>query len=179
MIREAAATLGLLRQMRSEVFRKALRRIGVAVVRHTARYEAMVEKSHLTPLALLAHVDLVSPERMGKRQHVANRASPMRLGERDLAGKRKEFLGAAPATADSVLDQQMRYLIDVFPIGSRHPGDGACARGRVRHDEQLARAKVYARHILAQERVTTFARRRRRPQAAYLPDLVSQTDFHQ
>ena len=39
----------------------------------------MVEELHLTPLELLGHVNLVSPERMSKRHHVSNRAAPMRL----------------------------------------------------------------------------------------------------
>ena len=86
-----------LRQSRSKVFRKALRGISVAVVRQTTRNETMVEKLHLVLLKLLAHIDLISPERMGKRHHVSNRAASMRLGERDLAGKREVFLRADSA----------------------------------------------------------------------------------
>lgn len=77
--------------------RKALRGIAVVVVRQTTRNETMVEKLHLVLLKLLAHIDLISPERMGKRHHVSNRAASMRLGERDLAGKREVFLRADSA----------------------------------------------------------------------------------
>ena len=133
-IRKIAETLGPLSQMFGEVLREALSGISVAVVCQTARNETMVEKLHLAPLELLAHVDPVSPERMGKRHHVSDRSAPMGLGERDLAGKREIFLRAAPAASDGVLDEPMRDLIDMLPVGSRHPGDGACARSRVRYD---------------------------------------------
>ena len=138
----------------------------------------VVELFHLAPLELLCHVDIVSPKRMGDRRHVADRAPPVRFGELDLASKREVFFGATPAAFDGIFDKPPRKLIDAFPIGSRHPGNGACARGGVRHDEQLAGTEVHARHIPAEELIATLARRRQRPQAAHLPDLVSQADFH-
>ena len=64
------------------------------------------------------------------------------------------------------------------PIDSGHSCDGARTRSRVRHDQQLAGTEVNTRHVPAEERVSALARRRQRPQAAHLPDLVSQTDFH-
>ena len=81
MIREIAAILSPLRQMRGEVFRGSLRGVAVVVVRQAARNEAMVEELHLAPLELLALVNLIGPERMGKRHHVSDRAAPVRLGE--------------------------------------------------------------------------------------------------
>ena len=134
MIREIVAILSPLRQMRGEILREALSGISAVVVRQAARYETMVEKLHLAPLELLAHVDLVSPERMGKRHHVADCSAPVRLGELDLAGKREVTIRAASAASDGVFDELMRNLIDMLPVGSRHPGDGACARSRVRYD---------------------------------------------
>ena len=122
-----------------EILREALCGHAVTLVAGALRYEPAGEKRHLAPLKLLAHVDAGGVEYARQVVHAAQRPPAVGLAEADAAGELQVRPRIEPGAVHGVLDEPGRDIVDMPPVGSGHPGDGAQARGRVRSDEQLSR----------------------------------------
>ena len=143
----------------------------------TLGYEPAVEQLHFAPLQLLAHVDSGGVEHARQVVHAAQRPPAVGLAEAHLPGKLEVARGVEAGAADGVLDKPERHLVDMFPISSSHPGDGAQPRGRVRRDEHFALPEIDAREVPAEEQLALL-RGRQGAGRRHLPDGLGQSDLH-
>ena len=91
----------------------------------TLGYESAVEKRHLAPLQLLAHVDAGGVEHARQIVHTASARLPWVLLRRTPAGELQVRLHIEPSTTHRVFDEPERHLIDMphaafclFPEGA-------------------------------------------------------------
>lgn len=97
----------------------------VALVAGAFRNEPAVEKLHLSPLQLLAHVDAGGVEHTRQVVHAAQRPPAVGLTEADPSDELEVARRVEAGAGDGVLDEPEGHLVDMLPVGRGHPRDGA------------------------------------------------------